>query len=182
MYPYIRAAWMIWRGRRMPKMDVYDTHVSHHRAWPWDTDMFGELNNGRILTLFELGRWQSLMRTELAAPFWKERMTIAVAGASVRYRKRIAIFQTYRIQTRVLGYDDRFVYVEQSMWVGDTPCHHILMRAAFRKGGQTVPPRRFLEMANLPTAQPGFPAWAGAWSEADAERPWPPNGGPVYEN
>ena len=62
MYPYIRAAWMMWRGRSMPKIDLYDTLFSYLRACPWDTDMFGELNNGRILTLFELGRWQSLMR------------------------------------------------------------------------------------------------------------------------
>ncbi len=182
MYPYIRAAWMLWRGRSMPKMGLYDTHVSYHRAWPWDTDMFGELNNGRILTLFELGRWQSLMRMGIAGPFFKERMSFAVAGVSVRYRKRIPVFQAYRIQTRVIGYGDRFVYIEQSMWQGETPCHHMLIRAAVRKGGKTVLPRDFLERLGLPTEQPGFPEWARAWSDADELRPWPPNGGPVYEN
>ena len=65
MYPYIRAAYVMLKARSLPPMAPYDTHVSHHRAWPWDTDMFGELNNGRILTLFELGRWQAAVRAGL---------------------------------------------------------------------------------------------------------------------
>ncbi|MEK6217047.1 MAG: thioeseterase, partial [Boseongicola sp.] len=69
MYPYIRAAYAMVKARSLPPMRLYDTHVSHHRAWPWDTDVFGELNNGRILTLFELGRWQSTVRLGLIRPF-----------------------------------------------------------------------------------------------------------------
>lgn len=182
MYPYIRAAWMMLRARKMPKMGLYDTHVSHHRAWPWDTDMFGELNNGRILTLFELGRWQAAVRMNLASAFLKERMTLAVAGVSVRYRKRIPIFQRYRIQTQIIGYGERFVYAEQSMWQGEVPCHSMLIRFAVRDKSGTVLPKDFLEGRGLPLEQPGFPDWARAWSDADELRPWPPNGGPVYEN
>ena len=62
MYPYIRSIHALLSARKLPAMALYDTHVSQHRAWPWDTDMFGELNNGRILTLFELGRWQMAVR------------------------------------------------------------------------------------------------------------------------
>ena len=114
--------------------------------------------------------------------FLKDKLTFAVAGVSVRYRKRIPIFRRYRMQTRILGYGSRFVYFEQSMWMGDTPCHHMLIRAAIRDKGVTVPPGEFLEARGLPTEQPGFPDWARAWSDADELRPWPPNGGPVYGN
>ena len=144
--------------------------------------MFGELNNGRILTLFELGRWQSAVRMGLTRIFLKDRITLAVAGASVRYRRRIALFHRYRIQTRFLGHGERFIYVEQSMWQGETPCHHMVLRFAVRDKGKTVPPREFLERAGLPVEQPGMPDWVRAWSDADDLRPWPPEGGPVYEN
>ena len=89
MYPYIRAAYVMIKGRSMPKMELYETHVSYHRAWPWDTDMFGELNNGRILTLFELGRWQQTTRLGMVRKFLREKYTFAVAGVSIRYRRRI---------------------------------------------------------------------------------------------
>ena len=119
MYPYIRAISMILKGRRMPPMGVYDTHVSFHRAWPWDTDAMGELNHGRILTLFELARWQSTVRIGVMGKVIKMGIMFPVAGLSVRYRKRVPTWQKYRIQTRFLSYDDRFTYVEQSMWQGD---------------------------------------------------------------
>ena len=182
MYPYLRAAHALWSGRSLPKMGLYDTHVSYHRAWPWDTDMFGELNNGRILTLFELGRWQSTMRLGLARIFLKDGLTFAVAGVSIRYRKRIPLFQRYRMQTRFIGHGRRFFYVEQSMWQGDACMNQMLLRAAIRERGQTLPPDEFLRRYGLPVEQPGMPDWVRNWMAADDTRPWPPEGGPIYEN
>ena len=182
MYPYIRSIHALLSARKLPAMALYDTHVSHHRAWPWDTDMFGELNNGRILTLFELGRWQFTVRLGLLKPFLTGKNTLAVAGVSVRYRKRIPMFHKYRMQSRMLGYDERFFYVDQTMWQGETCMNQMLLRAAIRAKGQTVPPGDFLQAMGKPTGQPGLPDWALAWIEADKVRPWPPEIGPIYEN
>ncbi|MDD9923327.1 MAG: acyl-CoA thioesterase [Boseongicola sp.] len=182
MYPYLRATYVMVKARRMPEVGLYDTHVSYHRAWPWDTDMFGELNNGRILTLFELGRWQSTVRMGLIRPFLKGGLTLAVAGVSVRYRRRVPVFRKYRMQTQVIGYGERFFYVVQSMWQGDTCCNQMLLRAAIRSKSGTVPPGEFLERMGLPTEQPGMPEWVHAWMKADDTRPWPPVEGPIYDN
>ena len=182
MYPYIRAAYVMMKGRSQPPMGLYDTHVSHHRAWPWDTDMFGELNNGRILTLFELGRWQSTVRLGLIRPFLRGGLTLAVAGASVRYRNRVPIFQRFRMQTRILGYGERFFYVDQTMWQGDTCMNQVLLRAAIRDRSGTVPPKDFLTRMSMTTEQPGLPDWVKAWMAADDSRPWPPECGPILDN
>ncbi len=180
MYPYFRAAYLMLRGRSMPKIGVYDTHVSHHRAWPWDTDAFGELNNGRILTLFELGRWQATVRMGFMGVIIRERLMLPVAGVSVRYRKRVPIFQKYRMQTRFLGFDDRFVYAEQSMWQGDTCNHHLLLRAAVKSRQGTINPKDFAAMIRVDQTSPELPDWANAWIEADKTRPWPPESGPIH--
>ncbi len=182
MYPYIRAAYAMVKARSLPPMGLYDTHVSQHRAWPWDTDVFGELNNGRILTLFELGRWQSTVRLGLIRPFLRGGLSLAVAGVSVRYRKRVPIFQRYRMQTRMLGYGERFFYVDQTIWQADTCMNQMLLRAAIRDKSGTVPPKVFLENMAMGTDQPGLPDWVKAWMTADDGRPWPPEIGPVYEN
>jgi acyl-CoA thioesterase FadM len=182
MYPYVRAAYVMLKARSLPPMELYDTHVSHHRAWPWDTDMFGELNNGRILTLFELGRWQTTVRLGLIRPFLRGGLTLAVAGVSVRYRKRVPIFQKYRMQTRMLGYGERFFYVDQTMWQDDVCMNQMLLRAAIRDKSGTVPPEKFLANMGMGTDQPGLPDWVKAWMTADDSRPWPPEIGPVYDN
>ena len=53
------------RRRRLPPLPVLGTHVSHHRCWPWDLDPWVELNNGRTLTLYDLGRIPMAQRTGL---------------------------------------------------------------------------------------------------------------------
>jgi hypothetical protein len=52
MYPFLRtAADDPRRARKMPPLEPFGTHVMTLRCWPWDADMFWEMNNGRILTL-----------------------------------------------------------------------------------------------------------------------------------
>ena len=56
MYPFLRMFKEMARASRMPPLGLFDTHVSHHLCWPWDLDPWVELNNGRTLTLYDLGR------------------------------------------------------------------------------------------------------------------------------
>ena len=67
MYPFLRLAKGLWQARRQPPLPVTGTHVSHHLCWPWDLDPWVELNNGRTLTLYDLGRIPLGLRTGLAA-------------------------------------------------------------------------------------------------------------------
>jgi len=56
MYPVIRMAKELLKFARAEPLSVTGTHVSHHRCWPWDIDLWRELNNGRTLTLYDLAR------------------------------------------------------------------------------------------------------------------------------
>jgi hypothetical protein len=40
---------------------------------------------------------------------------MAVAGNSLRYRRRVRAFHRLEMRSRLLGWDARFLYVEQSM-------------------------------------------------------------------
>lgn len=168
MYPYIRAIHQILRHRRSKPLDLFDEHVTRHRAWPWDTDVFGELNNGRILTLFELGRWGLTARTGLLRPVVSGGIGFAVAGASVRYRRRIPVFSTYEMRTRMVGFDDKFMYADQSMWLGDTRCNQMLLRAAFTEKRKILPPAELLARVGRKSESPPLPDWVTAWIAADA--------------
>jgi acyl-CoA thioesterase FadM len=174
MYPYPRAIARFFLARRKGKLDFYDAFVTHHRAWPWDTDIFGELNHGRILTLFELARWEMTTRMGMDRLVLKEGFGFAIAGTSVRYRRRIPTWSRYQVKTRFLGFDGRFFYINQSMWMGDEPCHDALLRAAFMHGGKSVPAAEMAAKMGM-TESPPLPEWVTKWIEADAARPWPPD-------
>ena len=65
--PLIRLGIELALARRAPPLPVDGVHVSHHTCWPWDIDPWRELNNGRTLTLYDLGRVPLAVRSGLVA-------------------------------------------------------------------------------------------------------------------
>jgi hypothetical protein len=70
---------------------------------PLDADMFWEMNNGRILTFYDLGRFGLAQRIGLMRTLRDRGWGLVVAGSSVRYRARIRPFQRFELRTRLLG-------------------------------------------------------------------------------
>ena len=175
MYPYIRMVKELIKYRRAAPLPLTGTHVSVHRCWPWDIDMWAELNNGRTLTLYDLGRIPMARRIGLIGVLRKTGWGLTMAGVSVRYRRRIRTFEKITMKSRAVCWDDRFVYIEQSMWKKNGDCaNHALYRAAVTDKAGIVPPARVLEKMGRTDATPPTPDWVRLWIEAEATRPWPP--------
>ncbi len=174
MYPFVRMAKEIWINRRAAPLGLMDTHVSHHVCWPWDLDLWVELNNGRTLTLYDLGRIPLAMRTGLIGVLRRRRWGITVAGNTLRYRRRVRMFDRVEIRSRCIGWDARFLYMEQSMWRGGECTSHMLLRSAITSPEGIVPPEQVLAAMGREVPRPDLPDWAQAWIAADARRPWPP--------
>ena len=174
MYPFFRMAYQLWLYRKAPALPILGTHVSRHRCWPWDLDPWRELNNGRTLTLFDLGRIPMSVRMGFDRVAKAKGWGITVAGNSTRYRRRVTVFQKLTQVSRVLGWDARFVYLEQSFWRDGECTASMLLRSAFIRKGGMVPPHEVLVALGQPTESPELPDWVKAWIAGDAERTWPP--------
>lgn len=174
MYPFLRMFKEMARANRMPPLGLFDTHVSHHLCWPWDLDPWVELNNGRTLTLYDLGRLPLGHRTGIHRVLKAQGWGMTVAGSSVRYRRRVTVFSRLTTRSRCLGWDERFLYTEQSMWQGEDCASHVLIRSAIVSKAGIVPPSELAKAAGESTVSPELPDWVKAWIAAEATRPWPP--------
>jgi acyl-CoA thioesterase FadM len=178
MYPFARMVKELVKFRNAAPLGLFDTHVSTHRIWPWDLDPWMELNNGRTLTLFDLGRVPLVNRMGLRRVLRGKGWGLTVAGNSTRYRRRVTVFEKLTMKTRLIGWDARFLYTEQSMWRGEECTSHILIRSAIVQAAQgragIVTPAEFARALGVPPESPPLPEWVIAWAEADAKRPWPP--------
>ncbi|MGY6550111.1 MAG: acyl-CoA thioesterase [Roseinatronobacter sp.] len=174
MYPFLRFALEMARNRNVPPLGLFDTHVSHHRCLPWDLDPWLELNNGRTLTLYDLGRIPMAQRTGLIGVLRAQGWGITVAGNSTRYRKRVRVFERFELRSRCLGWDERFIYIEQGMWTAGVCANHILIRSAVTSRAGIVPPPEVVAHLGHPAESPALPDWVRAWIAADTQRPWPP--------
>lgn len=174
MYPFLRLAAITLNEKRKPRLGLFDTHEMPLRCLPWDTDMFIEMNNGRVFTLYDLGRFALAERIGLVDVLKARKWGLVVAGSTIRYRARITPLQRFTLKTRILGWDARFIYLEQSMWRGETCCNHGLLRTGVTKGGRLAPTADVAAAMGAPEGSPALPDWVQAWAAADGTRPWPP--------
>lgn len=108
------------------------------------------------------------------------RLAITMAGAIVRYRRRVRAFDRVTMKTRVIGWDARFFYVEQAMFRSNGDCaSHIVYRVAAANRDGIAPPETVARATGFDGASPELPEWVEIWSAAEAKRPWPPMQEPV---
>ena len=97
-----------------PRLAVPDgTSVLTMRVWPNDLDFNAHMNNGRYLTLMDLGRVDLLLRAGLGRTILAKRWTAVLTGATIRYRRSLKPFQRFRLETSIAGWTEHAVFIEQ---------------------------------------------------------------------
>lgn len=179
MYPYIRFGQTIVNGLvqavKGQRLKLTDTSEIHFRASVTDIDNFFEMNNGRILTLFDLGRTDLTIRTGLGKKLLRHGWGVVVAGSSIQYRKRVRWHDPITIKTRLVGIDARWIYIEQTMWVKGHATSMVLIRAGVTNfaTGKVIATDKVLDAIGLSGFEMPPEAWVQAWIEADKLRPYP---------
>lgn len=173
MYPFIRLLTTSIRAAKAGTVNVGDVCESKITCMPWDIDMFLEMNNGRVLTLYDLGRFDLAIRTGLAKVLKANRWGLVVAGCSVRYRRRIRMFDKVTMRTQLVACEGRWFYIEQSMWVDGQPASSILLRTGVTAKGKAIDSEEVMHAMNADW-KPETSAWVRSWIDSDNNRPWPP--------
>jgi acyl-CoA thioesterase FadM len=122
------------------RLQPMDTSRLVMRVWPTDLDPNLHMNNGRYLTVMDLGRVDLMIRIGLAGAALKKRWMPVVAAIQVRYRRSLAPFERYTLTTRLLSWDGKWFYLEQQFVRRDGSVAAVgWVKAAIRKAaGGTV--------------------------------------------
>ena len=174
MYPFVRLAYQMWRHRNDPPPAIDEPHISHHICWPWDLDFQMELNNGRTLTLYDLGRIPYANRVGLMRVLKEQGWMLAMAGASVRWRRRVRMFHKIEMRTAYIGRDERFFYLLQTMWRNGEAVSSLLCRTVVSDKNGIVSTDRLAEHLPEYIADREMPQWVQDWIAAENARTWPP--------
>lgn len=141
---------------------------------PNDLDTNGHMNNGRYLTLMDLGRLDLVMRTGLMPFMIRNKSVPILAAAKIRYRIPLHVFEPFDIQTRVLCWDEKWIYMEQRFIVAKGDKKGAVAAIALLKGGfynrrrkATVPTQELLEAIGANPQSPEFPAYVTDWQKAE---------------
>jgi len=72
------------------------------RVWPNDLDVNLHMNNGRYLTVMDIGRLDLIMRMGLMRAARRHRWMPVLSASKVRFRRELRLFQKFTLETRIL--------------------------------------------------------------------------------
>lgn len=179
MYPFFRFSKTLIQSSlgtlKGDKLALTDTGEITVIANFTDIDNFFEMNNGRIFTLFDLGRTDFAIRSGLGKKLLQKRWGLVVAGSTIQYRRRIRHADKVTIKTDIKAIDEKWIYVEQSMWVKGQACCVALLRTGITnfKTGKVLDTTTVLEAMGYKDLKMPPDNWVQAWIEADKLRPFP---------
>ena len=173
MYPVLRLVKTLISSRK-EQTNYLRQDSMQFRCRPWDIDIFREMNNGRMITLFDLGRISLVSKCGLLKVLVKKKWGLVVAGSTVMYRKRIRVFDKITMYTRVVGIDEKWFYLEQSMWVKGEPCCSMVIRTAVTSKNGLVATKDVLDAFGEKNVNLSQELWVSNWIENEAYRSWPP--------
>lgn len=153
------------RVKKMPPLGIYDVCYSPRRVMPGDLDELRHMNNGVYLSNLDHARVELVMRTGLWKRLNEVGMYPVVAAQTITYRKSLELWQKYVIESRLLGVDDRSVYVEQR-YVVDGEIYaraYIQARFLYRKGG-TVTVEELARVTGIDPVEHPIPEWLHDWA------------------
>ena len=88
---WFRLLWLLVTSRMRPRLDLPgEASVLPFRAWFHDLDTSLHMNNGRYLTLMDLGRVQLMIRAGMIPTIVRKRWTPVVGSSYMRHRRSLA--------------------------------------------------------------------------------------------
>ncbi|HEY0215790.1 MAG TPA: acyl-CoA thioesterase [Cellulomonas sp.] len=162
---YLRLLLLRARARRRGPLSVWDTARTPMRVGLRDLDLLRHVNNGTYLTMLDLGRLDLLTRSGFWATITAKGWYPVVAGQTITYRRSLTWGQSFDLCTRILGFHDRWVYVEQTFCRGDVVHAQAIVRARFlRRSGGTVDSEEIRAISGDAPDDRSVPGWVQAWS------------------
>jgi acyl-CoA thioesterase FadM len=107
-----RIVLLIIRNFFRRRSDVLAESRMRLRVWPTDMDLNFHLNDGRYLSLAGLARVDLMLRSGLLRRAVKRGWYPVVAGAIIRYRREIKWMEKFELRSRIVGWDEKWVYFE----------------------------------------------------------------------
>ena len=160
----------LWKGLTLwfrPPLEPLGTSVLAFRVWPNDLDVNIHMNNGRFLSVMDLGRFDLTFRTQLGRAMLRNRWMPLVGGVTIRYRRSLDPFERYELHTRLLGWDAKWFFLEQRFLKkgGDLAAEGVV-RALFRGKEGNVPVAEVLRQMGYEGPTLDVPDSIRRWAEA----------------
>jgi acyl-CoA thioesterase FadM len=165
----LRYIYTILKALRRPAVEPLENCSLDLQVWPFDLDPNLHLNNGRFLSLMDLGRTDLVVRSGLGRVLWKKSWRPLVASAVIRFRGSLQPFQKFQLKTRIVGWDEKWFFIEQRFLANGKVAAVGAIKGLFRgPQGNISSPEVLAAVGVADLVSPELPEWLEAWKKAES--------------
>jgi len=155
------------------KIEPLGVSVINSRVWPLDLDANIHMNNGRYLSIMDLGRLDLMVRIGVVGEVLKNKWMPVLSAATIRYRLPLNPFQKFRLETKIAWWDDKWFYMEQQFVIVGGNKDGAVAAIAFVKGSlfdrktrKTVPSQSLIDLTGG-VEKPEKPNYIDSWQQSE---------------
>jgi YbgC/YbaW family acyl-CoA thioester hydrolase len=163
---YLRLA-RIKLGATPGTLALHDVGVTHERVWLSDIDELRHMNNSVYLGLMDYSRLDLMLRSGAWPKMRAAGVYPVVTTQTITYRKSLEFGERFTIETRIAGYDERAVYIEQR-FIRDAEVTAVAFVAGrfLRDRGGVVTTAELGDIVGVDVTAKPIPAWMRDWASA----------------
>jgi acyl-CoA thioesterase FadM len=166
VFPWLRLIRVALGAMAASRVDLLATTRVSLRVWPNDLDLNLHVNNGRYLALADIGRIHWFLLTGSLAVARQQKAFPVVGDAIAKFRRDLKAFQTFEIETRLIGWDRRWGYIEHRFVRNRRVIGVVLIRGVFKGPNGPVDPGVLLAELSHAAASPELPEWVHRFKES----------------
>ncbi len=140
------------------------------RCWFTDIDVLRHMNNGKYFSIMDLARVDLMARSGLLKKFSKLNWYPVVVSETIRFKKSIKLFQSFTVETSIIGWDKKALLINQKFIRPDNTivCEAIVRGRFLKKSGGSVYTPELLKAAGIDSKPTALEPWVESWNEAQA--------------
>ena len=160
MYPYLRLFRVVIQSSFKKKQNLlYEESKIKLRVFPQDIDPFMELNNGRYVTLLDLGRFGYGANVKISKFLKEHKWSLTIVGTYNEYRFRLRLFQKFTLKTKIIGYDEKWFYFFQKAERNNKTHMASVVKFAFTSKKGIVFPKEVIKAMGEEYNPDKLPSW-----------------------
>jgi acyl-CoA thioesterase FadM len=168
---FFRTMLRMLMSRRASPLHIHDVARTKFRVLPTDLDVLNHMNNGVYLSIMDLGRMDLLIRAGAWARLRKLGYFPVVVSETISFRRSLQPWQRFVVESRVAGYDDKAVFLEQRFVANGEIYATGFIRGRFlKKTGGTVDMAELASALDVDVDAIKLSDWLSRWS-ADVALP-----------
>jgi acyl-CoA thioesterase FadM len=119
--------------------------------------------------MMDLGRLDFSIRIGIAPKAYRRRWLPVLGSAAIRWRKALNIFDRITLKTRTLGWDDKWIYMEQRIISKDIVHAFAIVKVLFVGKDGPIPIQEITNLIRPGLKSPRIPPIVKMWVEMEEE-------------